>query len=32
MKFYDRKKEMKMLKELYRQSEESGRMTVLTGK
>ncbi len=32
MKFYDREKEIKMLGELYKQSEESGRMTVLTGR
>lgn len=32
MKFYDREKEIKMLRELYKQSEENGRMTVLTGR
>ena len=32
MKFYARKKEIKMLQKLYKQSEESGRMAVLTGR
>lgn len=32
MKFYDREKELKLLRGLYEQSEKSGRMTVLTGR
>ncbi|MCK4760913.1 MAG: ATP-binding protein [Candidatus Aminicenantes bacterium] len=32
MKFYGRKKELETLQNLYRQTEESGRMTVLTGR
>ncbi|MCK5058511.1 MAG: ATP-binding protein [Candidatus Aminicenantes bacterium] len=32
MKFYDRKKELEILKALYEQSKENGRMTVLTGR
>jgi AAA+ ATPase superfamily predicted ATPase len=32
MKFYDREKEIKLLQTLDKQSEESGRMTVLTGR
>ena len=32
MKFYNRMTEMKLLQELYQQSEESGRMMVLTGR
>jgi AAA+ ATPase superfamily predicted ATPase len=32
MKFYNRETEMKLLQTLHKQSEESGRMTVLTGR
>jgi AAA+ ATPase superfamily predicted ATPase len=32
MKFYDRETEMKLLQTLHKQSGESGRMTVLTGR
>ena len=32
MKFYDREEELKELENLYSQTEESGRMTVLTGR
>jgi AAA+ ATPase superfamily predicted ATPase len=32
MKFYDRQNELETLRRLYTQSEESGRMTVLTGR